>query len=129
MAEEIDFKTYGDGEGKLVRDDVLADLDRRGIRYGSRKVTKPADRLRELLKKLVEEAQEARGVTMSLDIKDPGYIQSLLEELGDLRSVEDAIRSEIGISEDELKRVQEEKDKKRGLFNKGDILTSTWREK
>jgi predicted house-cleaning noncanonical NTP pyrophosphatase (MazG superfamily) len=93
---------------KLVRDDIPAVIEGDGETPVTRVVDGDAYEER-LFGKLDEEVSELR--------EEPSA-----DELADVREVLAAIQQRLGIDDDELERVREEKAAKRGRFEDGVVL-------
>lgn len=74
---------------------------------------------RELLYKLIEEAEEVRQAGYATD-----NTNELAKELADVAEVFDALLVEFGISREELVRIQSERREKRGGFTERIFLES-----
>lgn len=104
---------------KLVRDNIPEYLKGQGVESEIEVIDDDARLFRLLIDKLEEEAQEA-GV--ALEDKE------LLDELADVESVIDGILKLKGWTRKELITAQEEKDAKRGRYDKKIFLISTTEE-
>lgn len=93
---------------KLVRDDIPAVIEADGETPVTHVVDGDAYEER-LFEKLDEEVSELR--------EEPG-----VDELADVQEVLAAIRDRLGIDDDELERVREEKAAERGWFDDGVVL-------
>lgn len=93
---------------KIVRDKI-PEIIKSEFKECITKVVSGKDKLEYLYKKLFEESSE---------LSESGSI----EELADLQEVVNAIRKELGISEEELEKVRTSKVDKRGGFDKGIVL-------
>lgn len=100
---------------KLVRDLVPEILKKQGISCDVVKVQPVTAYRRLLLRKLIEEARE---VVTAED-------EHLLEELGDIETVIDALLKMHNLTRKQLRRQQLEKDKDRGTFEKRIFLKTT----
>lgn len=101
---------------KLVRDNIPEYLKEQEIEAEVETVEDEVRFLRLLVDKLDEETQAA-GVALEDD--------ELLESLADIESVVDGILKAKGRTRKELKDVQDEKDQRRGKFDKKVFLIST----
>lgn len=93
---------------KIVRDKI-PEIIESDSKECTTKVVSGKDKLEYLYKKLFEESAE---------LSESGSV----EELADLQEVVNAIRKELGISEEELEKVRASKADKRGGFDKGIVL-------
>lgn len=93
---------------KIVRDKI-PEIIKSEFKECTTKVVYGKDKLEYLYKKLFEESSE---------LSESGSI----EELADIQEVVNAIRKELGISEEELEKVRISKVDKRGGFDKGIVL-------
>ena len=96
------------GYNKIVRDKI-PEIIKSEFKECTTKVVSGKDKLEYLYKKLFEE---------SFELSESGSV----EELADLQEVINAIRKELGISEEELEKVRTSKVDKRGGFDKGIVL-------
>lgn len=103
--------------GKLVRD-AIPEIIRANGEIPNTRVMDTHEYRRELLYKLIEEAEELRRE--GYEPVDADFIK----ELADVGEVLDAIVAEFDISRDELVRVQEERREKRGGFGERIFLES-----
>ena len=106
--DEIEFN-------KLVRDKIPDNIKARGENVELLRLEGEA-LIAALKRKVVEEAFE---------VVDSKTTQQMVEELADLREVMDALKNQLGISEKDVKKVQNSKAKSRGGFNEGLMLTRT----
>ena len=103
--------------GKLVRDNI-PEIIRANGELPNTRVMEADEYRRELLYKLIEEAEELRQE--GHEPVDADFIK----ELADVHEVLDALIAEFDISRDELVRVQEERREKRGGFGERIFLES-----
>jgi predicted house-cleaning noncanonical NTP pyrophosphatase (MazG superfamily) len=101
---------------KLVRDKIPEYLKEQGIESEVEIVEDEVRYLRLLLDNLEEESQEP-----GLALED----EELLEKLAEIESTIDGVLKAKGWSRKELKDVQDEKDEKKGRFDKKVFLIST----
>ena len=93
---------------KLVRDKIIEHMKSNNqITYGVR-ILNDEDYIKELLKKVIEEAQELDNVTDMEDLK---------EELADVQEVLDYLKKLLGMTDEDVKKYQEKKILKNGGFN------------
>lgn len=92
---------------KLVRDNIIADMQRMGQTVEYRKLEQK-EYLQALRGKLIEEARE-----ISLD-----DAESTLKELADVQEVIDQLVTTLGATGDELQELQRKKRAKLGSFKK-----------
>ncbi|KKR29861.1 MAG: hypothetical protein UT61_C0020G0009 [Candidatus Woesebacteria bacterium GW2011_GWA1_39_8] len=92
---------------KLVRDKIVEGIKKSGGKPKFRTLSKHKY-IKELKRKLIEEAQE-------LPLKDK---RELVKEIADVQEVLDNLIDVLGISKKELKNLQREKNKKAGSFKK-----------
>jgi predicted house-cleaning noncanonical NTP pyrophosphatase (MazG superfamily) len=97
---------------KLVRDRIPETIARSGTKANFRKIGSDQEYVDELTKKLIEEAREVR--------ESPS-----VEELADLKEVFEALLKVLGISQEDIGQVQDEKAKKNGRFNDRLFLIDT----
>lgn len=100
---------------KLVRDKIPQILAEKGIRSEAEIVKNEGAFQRLLWQKLIEESREAAVAEK----------EHLLEELGDVETVIDAILEINGLTRDELIIQQDTKDRARGKFNERIFLKET----
>ena len=93
---------------KLVRDGIPINIERDGLAYKARELDAVTFRS-ELLKKLVEEANE---------VANAASISDVVEELADLQEVISAILQSFEIEEEEIEAARLEKFEKNGGFEK-----------
>lgn len=93
---------------KLVRDDIPAVVEADGETPVTH-VAEGEEYERRLFEKLAEETAELRE-------------EKSAAELADVQEVLDAIRAHLGVDEDELARIREEKAAERGRFEDGVVL-------
>lgn len=98
---------------KLVRDLIADKLDHQGEAYEMRTLQDNEEFRAELLKKVVEEAQELSRSTSR---------DSFLQEYADLMAVLDALTSLMEFSEADIRTAIEENVQKKGLFKKRQFL-------
>jgi len=103
--------------GKLVRDNV-PDIIRANGDMPNVRIMQQDEYRRELLYKLIEEAEEVRKAGY-----DPDGIE-FVTEIADLREVLDAVLKEFGIDEVLVQKIQDERRAKRGAFTKKYFLES-----
>lgn len=111
---------FGDFEdkrefNKLVRDKVPSNIERGGEVISKTQLTGEY-LLRALREKLIEEGFEV------LDAIDQ---ESIVDELADVIEVVDGILSQLGVSQDELLKRKEQKNKRAGGFKDGIVLLET----
>jgi predicted house-cleaning noncanonical NTP pyrophosphatase (MazG superfamily) len=99
---------------KLVRDGVVGILKNEGAVVESR-VLEGGEYAVELGRKLVEEAQEVAESTR----------EHIVEEIGDVMTVINALMRHYGITDDELALQQKSKDEERGRFEERIFLIRT----
>lgn len=89
---------------KLVRDKIPEEIDRESGRKCKYRILDDEEYLKELNKKVLEEANE--------------FIEKdSIEELGDLMEVLKAIMKQKGYSIEEVKKIMKKKEQKKGAFN------------
>ena len=89
---------------KLVRDKIPEEIDRESGRKCKYRILDDEEYLKELNKKVLEEANE--------------FIEKdSIEELGDLMEVLNAIMKQKGYSIEEVKKIMKKKEQKKGAFN------------
>lgn len=98
---------------KLVRDNIVAIMEKETGITPSHYVLTDAEYTRALLNKLVEEAEEVRDSIASED---------MIEELADLREVMTTLMIHVGIVFSEVEKVQNSKRKEKGAFKKRHYL-------
>lgn len=94
---------------KLVGDNVVPKLEARGLQFEARTIEGDEEFARELVNKIVEEAEEVRD---SVDRAE------LVKELADIVDVIAALRELKGITDDELAAAIASRREKRGGFSK-----------
>jgi len=104
--------------GKLVRDDIPQIIRDNG-EIPNVRIMDTDEYRRELLYKLIEEAEEARKAGY-----DSADLTDLLRELADLSEVVDAVLEEFGISKETLKQTKDERRRERGGFKDKIFLES-----
>ncbi len=104
--------------GKLVRDNIPTIIRENGEVPNVRTMDTDEYR-RELLYKLIEEAEEVRQAGYDTENQE-----ELIKKLADVAEVFDAILVEFGISREELARIQESRRAKRGGFTERVFLES-----
>jgi len=104
--------------GKLVRDKI-PEIIRSNDEMPNIRVINGDEYRRELLYKLIEEAEEVRQAGYDANDKI-----GLVRELADISEVLDAILTEYSISKETLKIAQEERRKERGGFEEQIFLES-----
>jgi len=97
---------------KLIRDKIPQVIEENDGEYETRKLDEEEFE-KELRKKLIEEAEEAK------DADD----EELLKELSDVLQVIKSIADNKGMDFEEIERKQEQRKKERGGFSKGIFLT------
>lgn len=100
---------------KLVRDNIPSILKQKGIEADAQVVKNDKAYKRLLCLKLIEEAREAA-------VADEGH---LLEELGDIETVIDALLDLNKSSRLDLEVIKDQKDARRGRFIKRIFLKTT----
>ncbi|OGE30924.1 hypothetical protein A2631_04560 [Candidatus Daviesbacteria bacterium RIFCSPHIGHO2_01_FULL_44_29] len=100
---------------KLVRDNIPTILKQKGIEADAQIVKNDQAYKRLLCRKLIEEAREAA-------VADETH---LLEELGDIETVIDALLDLNNSSRVELEVIKDQKDARRGRFIKRIFLKTT----
>lgn len=100
---------------KLVRDKIPEIIEGQGRKCNLR-VMDQAEYRTELLKKLVEEANES--------VAAGAHPDELTKELGDVLEVLEAIEAEFGLSPDEVIKLKKERHESRGGFSKRIYLES-----
>lgn len=100
---------------KVVRDKIPDIIQQGGEQVEIIRLTGDAF-VRALQKKLVEEAFEAMDAQSG---------EELIGELADIQEVVNAIREKLDVSITELEQLRDDKNKKRGAFGKGLMLTRT----
>lgn len=105
-------KTYH----KLIRDRIPEIIEKDGATYKTRFLDEEEFKI-ELLKKLIEEAQEVMGA------KDDH--KELVKELGDVLEVIDYIIESFGLEKSEIEKVKSERKNSRGGFDKKLFLEYT----
>jgi predicted house-cleaning noncanonical NTP pyrophosphatase (MazG superfamily) len=101
---------------KLVRDRILEILEQEGVKYNSR-ILDDNEFKQELLKKIVEEAQEV--------LATGGDIKDLIKELADLGEVMEGVIKVFGLDRDEINKIKQDRHDQRGGFDKKIYLEST----
>lgn len=109
---------------KLVRDN-MPELCERGAEFNKEggwtkmtyRVAPPFERLIFLLNKLVEESTEVKEAV----VFSGTHREKIVEELADLKEVNLAVQTELGISDEEVENVRQNKRNHRGGFEKGII--------
>lgn len=101
---------------KLIRDRIPEIIEKDGAIFKTR-VLDDDDFKTELLKKLLEEAQEVVGA------KDDG--KELVKELGDILEIIDYIAKSFDLEKSEIERVKAERKNSRGGFDKKLFLEYT----
>ena len=100
---------------KLVRDNIPDII----ISNGEKPITRELDEKEykeELLKKLVEESNEALEAINNRD--------ELIKEIGDMQEVISAVIKAFGLSNDDINKLQIKRKEKRGGFEKRTFLES-----
>jgi predicted house-cleaning noncanonical NTP pyrophosphatase (MazG superfamily) len=101
--------------GKLVRDRIPEIIDKNGGVADTEVISDDQAYLQALLTKLGEEVEEVQSAKED----------HLLEELGDVETVVEAILQAKGWTEEELKVQKDKKDEDRGKFDKRIFLKGT----
>ncbi|MDQ3018369.1 MAG: nucleoside triphosphate pyrophosphohydrolase [bacterium] len=101
---------------KLVRDKIPEIIAADGVECKT-KILETKEYREVLLAKVVEEALEIQ--------ESKGDIKELVEEVGDVLEVIDAIVKEFALDETAIQAVREERREKRGGFDKKILLEST----
>ena len=101
---------------KLVRDKILEIISAEGTNYKSR-ILDDEEYKKELLKKLVEEADEV--------FQTNGDRRELVKELGDVREVIESIIKTFELDQAEIQKVKQERKDSRGGFDQKIYLEST----
>ena len=101
---------------KLIRDKIPEIIEKDGATYKTR-ILDEKDFKTELLKKLIEEAQEVVGA------KDDH--KELIKELGDILEVIDYLVISFDLNKSEIERVKAERRNSRGGFDKKLLLEYT----
>jgi predicted house-cleaning noncanonical NTP pyrophosphatase (MazG superfamily) len=101
---------------KLVRDKILEIIKAEGVNYKSR-ILDDEEFKKELLKKLVEEANEVFHTN--------GDRKELLKELGDVWEVIESIIKTFEIEQSEIQKVKQERKDSRGGFDQKIYLEYT----
>lgn len=97
---------------KLVRDRIIEFIERDGVNYKSR-ILDDNEFQKELLKKIVEEAQEVFEAGSNGENKE-----ELIMELADLQEVMDSVIQSFGLTNSEVTQVKQDRKEKRGGFEK-----------
>lgn len=105
-------KTYN----KLIRDKIPEIIEKDGATYKTH-ILDEEDFKIELLKKLIEEAQEVMGA------KDD--TKELVKELGDILEVIDYLIKSFDLDKSEIEKVKSERKNSRGGFDKKLLLEYT----
>ena len=100
---------------KLIRDRILEIIKAAGERPYWRVLNKK-EYLREIKKKILEEAKELTGAKNKKEV---------VNEIVDIQELIDVLASELGLIKTEIKRQQKIKNKKRGGFKKKLFLIKT----
>lgn len=100
---------------KLIRDRIPEIIERDGKRAKTR-ILDDEDYKRELLKKLVEEAQET--------METKGDKEKLTKEVGDILEIVDYLVKVFDLDRNEIEKVRQERKKSRGGFDKKLFLES-----
>ncbi len=100
---------------KLVRDNI-PEIIKKDKAEPIIRILEQEEYLKELLKKLEEEAKEAAGAMT--DKKD------LMKEIGDIYEIIDAIIDNYGLDKEEIMKLKNERKIKRGGFEKKIFLES-----
>ncbi len=103
--------------GKLVRDNI-PNIIRANKEIPNVRVMDTDEYRRELLYKLIEEAEEVRHAGY-----DPDGIE-IVTELADLKEVIDAVVDEFNIDEELIQKIKAERKEKRGAFKEKYFLES-----
>jgi predicted house-cleaning noncanonical NTP pyrophosphatase (MazG superfamily) len=98
---------------KLVRDDIVDQRLAAGSKPDYRILDK-SEHVQELIKKIVEEAQEIPTAASG----------KLAEEIADVQQAVDDLREKLGVSSEEVAKAQQAKNEKAGAFKKGVYIES-----
>ena len=101
---------------KLVRDKILEIIKADGVDYQSRTLNDDEYK-QELLKKLVEEANEV--------LETNGNSEELIKELADVSEVIEYIIKTFSVSQNEVDEVKQQRHNKRGGFDEKIFLETT----
>lgn len=101
---------------KLVRDRILEIIEKDGVNYQSR-ILREEEFRHELLKKVVEEAQEV--------LDSNGNQDELVKELADLWEVIESIVKTFKLDHEQIQEVKQHRHDLRGGFDKRIFLKST----
>ncbi len=93
---------------KLVRDRIPERLESDGQIIEGRKTLDDQEFIRELRKKVIEEAMELAAATTAEEMK---------EELADVQEVLDRLREALGMTDEEIAAYQQKKVAKNGAFD------------
>ncbi len=93
---------------KLVRDKIVEHMKSNNQESFGVRVLDNEEYIKELSKKVIEEAQELDNVT---------NLEELKEELADVQEVMDYLRKALGMSDEDIKKYQEKKIEKNGGFD------------
>lgn len=106
------MKTYN----KLVRDKITEIIEKNGESCKFRILTGEEFK-KELLKKIVEEANEVLGTN--------GDKKELIKEIGDVLEVIDCLIKAYDLDKNEIEKIKQERKSSRGGFDKKIFLEST----
>jgi predicted house-cleaning noncanonical NTP pyrophosphatase (MazG superfamily) len=101
---------------KLIRDRIPEIMEEKGVKYGVR-VLGDEEYKKELLKKIIEEAQEVLEVN--------GDKKELTKEIGDVLEIVDYLVSVFELDRKDIEKVRKGRKKSRGGFDKKLFLEYT----
>jgi len=101
---------------KLIRDRIPEIIKKDGKRAETR-ILGEDEYKKELLSKIVEEAQEVSGTN--------GSREDLIKEIGDVLEVIDSIKKAFGLTEAEILEIKEQRNNSRGGFDERIFLEYT----
>jgi predicted house-cleaning noncanonical NTP pyrophosphatase (MazG superfamily) len=100
---------------KLIRDRILEIIEETGEKPYSRILNKK-EYIKEIKKKILEEAKELIQAKTKKEI---------INEITDIQELIDVLTVELGLTKSQLRKLQKEKNKKRGGFKKRLFLIKT----
>lgn len=97
---------------KLVRDKILEIIEEDGLTYNAR-IMEPNELLKEVKAKMIEEAKEFYAADT---------VHASVEELADILELVHTALSALGVTYEELEVIRQQKNEKRGGFEKAIFL-------
>ena len=101
---------------KLIRDRIPEIIEKDGVEHGTR-ILNDEEYKKELLKKIVEEAQEV--------LETNGDKKELVKEIGDVLEIINSLIKVFELDKEEVERIRQERKESRGSFDKKLFLEYT----